>query len=90
MPELSLPEVPVDGGATLACGARGRIAAGPLFPRRIHSAGAIGAVAYQNRAKVYGLLFKAAAETLTTIAADPRHLGAKIGLTAAAHLGEKP
>ena len=46
---------------------------------------AIGAIAYQNKAKVYGLLFKAAAETLTTIAADPKHLGAKIGLTAVLH-----
>ena len=45
----------------------------------------IGAIAYQNKAKVYGLLFKAAAETLTTIAADPKHLGAEIGLTAVLH-----
>src|SRR5438034_10199004 len=45
----------------------------------------IGAIAYQNKAKVYGLLFKAAAETLATIAADPKHLGAKIGLTAVLH-----
>ena len=45
----------------------------------------IGAIAYQNKAKVYGLLFTAAAETLTTIAADPKHLGAKIGLTAVLH-----
>ena len=45
----------------------------------------IGAIAYQNKAKVYGLLFKVAAETLTTIAADPKHLGAKIGLTAVLH-----
>src|ERR1700730_14893776 len=45
----------------------------------------IGAIAYQNKAKLYGLLFKAAAETLTTIAADPKHLGAKIGLTAVLH-----
>jgi Transposase zinc-binding domain len=37
---------------------------------------AIGAIAYQNKAKVYGLLCTAAAETLTTIAADPKHLGA--------------
>src|ERR1700741_5298026 len=36
---------------------------------------AIGAIAYQNKAAVYGLLFKAASEALTTIAADPRHLG---------------
>ena len=45
----------------------------------------IGAMAYQNKAKVYGLLFKAAAETLTTIAADRRHLGAEIGVIAALH-----
>jgi hypothetical protein len=46
---------------------------------------AIGAIAYQNKAKLYGLLFKAAAETLTAIAADPKHLGADIGLTAVLH-----
>jgi Transposase zinc-binding domain/Putative transposase len=46
---------------------------------------AIGAIAYQNKAKVYGLLFSAAAEALTTIAADPKHLGAQIGLTAVLH-----
>ncbi len=39
----------------------------------------IGAIAYQNKTTVYGLLFKAAAETLLTIAADPKHLGAEIG-----------
>ena len=46
---------------------------------------AIGAIAYQNKAKVYGLLFTAAAETLTTIAADPKHLGADIGISAVLH-----
>ena len=46
---------------------------------------AIGAMAYQNKAKIYGLLFKAAAETLTTIAADRKHLGAKIGIIAVLH-----
>jgi hypothetical protein len=45
----------------------------------------IGAIAYQNKAKVYGLLFKAAADTLTTIAADPKHLGADIGFIAILH-----
>jgi hypothetical protein len=45
----------------------------------------IGAVAYQNKAAVYGLLFTAAAEALTTIAADPKHLGADIGVTAVLH-----
>src|SRR5581483_10287567 len=46
---------------------------------------AIGAIAYQNKAKVYGLLFAAAAEALSTIAADPKHLGAQIGVTAVLH-----
>src|SRR5918912_642124 len=46
---------------------------------------ALGALAYQNKARVYGLLLTAAAETLTTIAADPKHLGARIGVTAVLH-----
>jgi hypothetical protein len=46
---------------------------------------AIGAIAYQNKAKIYGLLLKAAADTLTTVAADARYLGANIGITAVLH-----
>ena len=46
---------------------------------------ALGALAYQNKARVYGLLLKTAAETLTTIAADPKHLGARIGVIAVLH-----
>ncbi len=46
---------------------------------------AIAQIAFHNKAAVYDLLFKAAAETLTTIAADPKHLGARIGLTAVLH-----
>ena len=45
----------------------------------------IGDIAYQNKAVIYDILFKAAAETLLTIAADPKHLGARIGLTAVLH-----
>jgi hypothetical protein len=45
----------------------------------------IGDIAYQNKAAIYDILFKAAAETLTTIAADPKHLGARIGLTSVLH-----
>ena len=45
----------------------------------------IADIAYQNKAVVYGILFKAGAETLITIAADPKHLGARIGLTAVLH-----
>ena len=45
----------------------------------------IAEIAFQNKAIVYGILFKAAAETLRAIAADPKHLGAEIGLVAVLH-----
>jgi hypothetical protein len=45
----------------------------------------IADIAYQNKAQIYAILFKATAETLLTIAADPKHLGARIGLTAVLH-----
>jgi hypothetical protein len=45
----------------------------------------IAAIAFTNKALVYDLLFKAAAETMLTIAADPQHLGARIGITAVLH-----
>jgi len=46
---------------------------------------AIAELAYQNKAVVYDLLFKAASETVLTIAADPKHLGARIAITAVLH-----
>src|ERR1700704_4047595 len=46
---------------------------------------AIGDIAYQNKAVIYDLLFKASAETLLTIAADSKHLGARIGFTSVLH-----
>ena len=45
----------------------------------------IAAIAYQNKAVIYDLLFKASAETMLTIAADPKHLGARIGFTSVLH-----
>jgi hypothetical protein len=45
----------------------------------------IAALAYQNKTLIYGLLFDVAAETLLTIAADPKHLGAQIGATLVLH-----
>jgi Putative transposase len=42
-------------------------------------------IAYQNKAVIYDLLFKASAETLITIAADPKHLGARVGITSVLH-----
>ena len=46
---------------------------------------AVAAIGYQNKAVVYDLLFRATAETLRTIAADPKHLGAEIGFIAVLH-----
>jgi hypothetical protein len=45
----------------------------------------LAGIAYQNKALVYDLLLRAAAEALLTIAADPKHLGARIGATAVLH-----
>jgi hypothetical protein len=42
-------------------------------------------IALQNKKEVYDLLFRAASETMLTIAGDPRHLGARIGITAVLH-----
>ncbi len=45
----------------------------------------IANVAYQNKAAIYDILFKASAETMITIAADPKHLGARIGVLSVLH-----
>ena len=45
----------------------------------------IADIAFQNKAVIYGLLFKASAQTMLTIAADPKHLGATIGITSVLH-----
>ena len=45
----------------------------------------VGEIAFQNKALVYAILFHAAAETLATIAADPKHLGAQLGVTMVLH-----
>ena len=45
----------------------------------------IADIAYQNKAAIYDILFKASAETMLTIAADPKHLGARIGILSVLH-----
>jgi hypothetical protein len=47
--------------------------------------GPIADIAYQNKRVIYDLLFKASAEAMLTIAADPKHLGASIGITSVLH-----
>jgi len=46
---------------------------------------AIADIAYQNKAVIYDILFTASAETMIAIAADPKHLGARIGITSVLH-----
>jgi hypothetical protein len=46
---------------------------------------AIGDIAYQNKAVIYDLLFKTSSEAMLTIAADPKHLAARIGITSVLH-----
>ena len=45
----------------------------------------IADIAWQNKAVVYDLLFRAASDAMITVAADPKHLGARIGITAVLH-----
>jgi len=45
----------------------------------------VSEIAFHNKALIYDLLFRAASQTMLTIAADPRHLGARIGITAVLH-----
>jgi hypothetical protein len=47
--------------------------------------GRIADIAYQNKAVIYDLLFKASSETMFTVATDPKHLGARIGVTSVLH-----
>jgi hypothetical protein len=57
----------------------------PYFHLVFTMPAAIAAVALQNKAIVYDILFKAASETVRTIAADPKHLGAETGMIAVLH-----
>src|SRR4051812_35005084 len=57
----------------------------PYFHLVFTMPAAIAGIALQNKAVVYDILFRAAAKTVQTIAADPRHLGAAIGMTAVLH-----
>src|SRR5258708_4686839 len=64
---------------------RAELLATPYFHVVLTLPEEIAAIAYQNKATVYGILFRAAAEPLLTIAADPKHLGAEIGFFAVLH-----
>src|SRR4051795_7801498 len=57
----------------------------PYFHVVFSLPGQIADIAYQNKAVIYDLLFKASSETMLTIAADPKHLGARIGILSVLH-----
>ena len=89
VPEPALPQVPVPGaGAVAGRPPRGAFA-GRLFHVVFTLPAAIAAIALQNKREVYNLLFRATAQTLRTIAADPKHMGAEIANYKAC-LGECP
>ena len=69
----------LDGGGAL------RLLPAPYFHVVFTLPSAIGDIAYHNKAVIYDLLFKASSETMLTIAADPKHLGARIGITSVLH-----
>ena len=71
--------------AHLAGRARGGPAAGRIFHVVFTLPAEVADVAFQNKAVVYDLLFQAASGTMLRIAADPKHLGARIGITAVLH-----
>jgi hypothetical protein len=82
--------MPIAGPRRMAGGSPRRDPRHPVLPRRLHGTGGnrrhrLPEHAYQNKEIVYGILFRTAAETLRTIAADPRHLGAEIGFFSVLH-----
>ena len=86
LPQPTLPEVP--GERRTSAGSRhARLTFCPCeYYHVVFTLPApISAIAYTNKELIYGLLFDIAAETLRTIAADPKHLGARIGTTLVLH-----
>jgi len=78
LPQPALPEVPGACRAPLARGPAGRPPAADYYHVVFHFAGADQCHRLLQQAVIYDLLFAVAAETLRTIAADPKHLGAQI------------
>jgi hypothetical protein len=89
LPQSALSEVPGRGGKAMAgrwlSGREAELLPVPYYHVVFTLPAPISDIAYQNKAVIYDLLFKASAETLTTIAADRKHLGARIGITSVLH-----
>src|ERR1700730_633573 len=76
LPQSALPEVPEREAELLPV---------PYYHVVFTLPAAIADIAYQNKAVIYDLLFKASSETMLTIAADPKHPGARIGILSVLH-----
>src|SRR6266481_8695065 len=85
MRESPLSKMPIACSGSIAGGPSVRTLEHSIFSRCVHSTAADCNIAYQNKRELYGILFRAAAETLRTIATDPEHLGAEIGFFAVLH-----
>jgi hypothetical protein len=72
------------------CGGSLQHRCGAVLPCGVYTAGTNRRIACQNKAVVYDLLFIPSAETTLTIAADPRHLGARIGFMSVLHTWAPP
>ena len=85
LPQPALPEVPGCGGTRVARRSRGRASARRYFHVVYTLPAPIADLAYTNKAVIYDILFKASAEATLTIAADPKRLGARVGITSVLH-----
>ena len=80
-----LSEVPGGGARSVAGARQAELLPVEYFHVVFTVPAPAGEIAFQNKAVVYAILFRSAAETLATIAADPKHLGAQLGVTAVLH-----
>ena len=85
MPRQTLPEVPAAASREWLAEREAELLPIPYFHVVYTLPAPIADIAYHNKRVIYDLLFKAAADTTITIAEDPKHLGARIGLTAVLH-----
>ena len=85
LPQSALPEMPGAAAKQWLAEREAELLPVPYFHVVFTLPAAIADIAYQNKAVIYNLLFKASAETLITIAADPKHLGARIGVISVLH-----
>ena len=81
----ALPEVPCSQAREWMAAREAELLPVPYFHIVFTLPAEIGDIAYQNKAVIYDLLFKASSETMLRIAADKKHLGAKIGITSVLH-----